>query len=385
MRAARFDARRLAGATLLVFAVTLAGCGSFWPWSGPSKPKIPDPPAISAPVAARVAWTARVGAGGLGFAPVFAAGAIYVASAQGAVARLDPADGRVLWQVEAGKRLSAGVGSDGDVVVVAARDGTLIAFDANGQRRWTAALGGEAVTVPAVGLGLVVVRSSDNKVQAFETGTGKRRWVFVRQNPPLVLRQTASVAIAPGTTYVGLPGGRLAAIGLENGAQRWEVTVAQARGATEIERIADVVGSPLVSGRDVCAASYQGKLTCFDAASGRPQWSRDVANARGFDLDARLVAIVDERDHVHAFSRSGASVWRQDKLARRELSGPLSLGPVLVIGDSQGLVHLVSRDDGAIAGRFTTDSSAIVSPPVAAGRLAVVQTSAGAVVAIALD
>ncbi len=200
-----------------------------------------------------------------------------------------------------------------------------------------------------------------------------------------MLRQTASIAIAPGTAYVGLPGGRLVALGLENGAQRWEASVSQPRGATEIERIADVVGSPLVSGREVCAASFQGKLACFDASTGRVLWSRDVASSRGIDIDARLVSVVDESDRVHAFSRTGSSVWRQDKLSGRILSAPLSHGPVLLAGDSRGLVHLLARDDGAIAGRFATDGSAIVSPPVAAGRLAIVQTSAGALVGISLD
>jgi outer membrane protein assembly factor BamB len=49
------------------------------------------------------------------------------------------------------------------------------------------------------------------------------------------------------------------------------------------------------------------------------------------------------------------------------------------------MVHLLARDDGAVAGRFTSDGSPIVSPPLAAGRHAVLQTSAGSLVAVALD
>ncbi len=375
---------RLATACALL-PLALGGCGSFWPWSEPAKPPMPEPPPVTAAVPARLAWTARLGPAGIGFAPVFAGGSVFAASADGAVARIDPASGRNVWQVSIGKPLSSGVGSDGEVVVVSAADGTLIALDGDGKQKWTAALGGKAVTVPSVGFGLVIVRSSDNRVQAFEADSGKRRWSSKRQNPPLVLRQTSSVAITAPTTYVGLPAGRLVALGLQNGAQRWEASVAQPTGATEIERIADVVGSPLVSGRDVCAASYNGKLACFDTTTGRARWSRDVTGSRGFDMDARLVGIVDERDRVHAFSRSGASVWRQDKFGGRLLSGPASLGPVLVFGDAKGLVHLVSRDDGAVAGRFPTDGSPIVSAPVAAGRLAIVQTSAGSLAAIELE
>ena len=372
-------------ALALVAALTLSGCGSFWPWSGPAKPKMPDPPPVTAAIASRVAWTVRVGASGVGFAPAVAAGAVFVASSEGQVTRIDPANGSVVWQVRLDKPLSGGVGSDGDTVVVAERDGTLIALGADGSKRWEVPLGGEAVTVPAVGQGVVVLRSSDNRIQAFDSDTGKRRWSFQRQLPPLVLRQTAGIAMAPGTAYIGLPGGRLVALSLQSGAQRWEATVAQPRGATEIERISDIVGSPIVSGRDVCAASYHGKLACFDESSGRPAWSRDVSSAQGLDVDARLVTVVDEGDSIHAYSRSGSSVWKQDALARRGLSAPLSLGPVVVVGDSLGLVYLVSRENGAIAGRFTTDGSAIVTAPVASGRLAIVQTAAGAITAIALE
>ena len=375
-------ARIVAAAVVLT---SLAGCGSFWPWSDAEKPPIPEPPAITAPVAARTAWSVRLGPAGVGFAPAVVGDSVFVASADGKVARLDAASGRIAWQVDLKRRLSAGVGSDGSRVIVAARDGSLVAFDSDGKQAWSVPLGAESVTVPVVGFGLVLVRTSDNRISAFEGDTGKRLWTFQRQNPPLVLRQTVAIAISPGTAFAGLPGGRIVALGLQSGAVRWEAGVSQPRGATEIERIADVVGSPMVSGREVCAASFQGRVVCFESVSGRQLWSRDVSSAAGIDVDARLLAIVDERDQVHAFSRSGTSLWRQDKLSRRELSAPLSLGPVLVLGDTQGLVHLLSRDDGAIAGRFPTDGTPIVSVPVAAGRAAVVQTTGGTVAAVELQ
>jgi len=380
-------AARRAGllAACAALPLALSACGSFWPWSEPEKPPMPEPPPVTAAVPAQLAWTLRLGPAGIGFAPVFAAGGVFAASSDGTLARIDPATGRAVWQVSIGKRLASGVGSDGSLVAVATVDGTLVVLDADGRQKWVAPLGGKAVTVPAVGFGLVVVRNSDNRILAFEADSGKRRWTSRRQNPPLVLRQTGSVAMTPATTYVGLPGGKLVALSTLNGAQRWEATVGQPTGATEIERIADVVGSPLVSGRDVCATSFKGRIACFDTATGRALWSRDIEGSRGLDVDARLVVAVDERDHVHAFSRSGSSVWRQDKFAGRVLSAPLSLGPVLAVGDAKGLVHLVSRDDGAVAGRFTTDGTPIVSAPVAAGRMAIVQTTGGMLAAVMLE
>lgn len=369
---------------VLALVALLSGCGSWWPWSS-SAPKLPDPPSPTTSLAARVAWSTRLPAGGVGFAPVVANGAVFVAAADGTLARLDPANGRTVWQINVGKRLTSGPGSDGDTVVVAARDGTLLAFNADAKPMWNTPMGAEAASVPAVGLGVVVLRTSDNRISGYDIDTGRRRWAVSRQLPPLVLRQTTSVAIAPGTVYAGLPGGRLVAIGLQNGVQRWEAAVSNPKGANEIERIADVMGTPLVSGREVCAGSFQGKLVCFDAPSGRTLWARDVSTAGGIEIDPRLVSASDEKGHVHAFSRAGASVWKQDKLARREPSAPLSVGGALVIGDVQGYVYLLSRDDGAIAARFPTDGTAIVSQGVVHDRSAIVQTSGGTVLAITVD
>lgn len=373
-------ARRAAVAAL---AIVLGGC-AWWPWSS-SRPKIPDPPPITAPASAALAWSLSLGAGGVNFQPVLAGDSLWAASRDGTVVRLDPATGAVRWRVKLEQPLIAGAGSDGESVVVAARDGSLIALDGAGNRRWSSPAGAEVVTVPSVALGLAIVRTSDNRVAAFELDSGRRRWTFHRQSPPLVLRQTSAIAIDSTSAYVGLPGGRLVALTLDSGALRWEAAAAIPRGANEIERIADVVGMPLVGGRQVCAATFQGRIGCFDSTNGRALWGRELSSPSGFDMDEEIVVSPDDGGHVHAFSRRGASVWRQEGLHRRELAAPLLLPRFVVLGDQGGLVHVLQRDDGAVAARMSTDGSRIVSAPVAASGLAVVQTSDGGLYAFRVD
>jgi len=376
--------RRRAGLAAAVFVLAaLGGCG-IWPWSS-SRPALPELPPVSALASARIAWSLSLAGAGVGFQPVAVGDSLFAAARDGTVVRVDPTSGRVQWRFDAGQPLIAGVGSDGETTVVAGRDGSLIALDRNGARKWSVPSGAEVVTVPSVALGLVLVRTSDNRVAAFDTDTGKRRWTFQRQSPPLVLRQTSLIAIDATAAYVGLPGGRLVSLSLETGALRWEAAVAMPRGSNEIERIADVVGSPLVSGREVCAVAFQGRVGCFDASSGRARWARELSSASGLDLDANLLVVPDERGEVQAFSRSGASVWRQDKLRQRGLSAPLLTSRFVLVGDSTGLVHALARDDGALAARLSTDGSALVAAPVAAGGLAIVQTSAGGLFAAAVE
>ena len=365
----------------LALAALLGGCG-FW---SSKKAPLPELPAVTGESALGMAWTRQIGPGGVGFQPLVVGDSLLVASRDGVVARLDAATGNPVWRVELDTPLIAGVGSDGNTTVVAAQDGSLIALDRDGAQRWRSAVGAEIVTVPAVGVGLVVARGSDNRVSAWDLDTGKRRWSFDRQPQALVLRQTASVAMDPGSAYVGLPGGRLVALSLQNGALRWEAAIGLPRGSNEIERIADVVGSPLISGREVCAAAWQGRIACLDTSSGRAAWGRELAAAAGIDLDSSQLVAVDSEGALHAFSRTGASFWKQEALKRRQPSAPLLTQNSLLIGDSLGLVHRVSRDDGSLQARVATDGSRIVGAPVRWRNLVFVHTEAGALHALALD
>lgn len=361
-------------------ASVLPGCGSLWPF-GASKPKIPPPPAITSAAGARQRWSARLGPAGIGFVPAPIGDGVVAASNSGEVLRLGP-DGSQVWRVNVGKRLVTGVGADAETVAVTVRDGSLLALDPDGKVRWSAAIGAEAVTVPAVGPGFVVVRASDNRVTAFDARTGRRLWSFQRQGVPLVLRQTAGLAVSPDTVHVGFPGGRLVALNAQTGALRWEAAVSQPKGATEIERIADIAGMPVIVGREVCAVSFQGRLACADASTGRIVWNREMSSSGGIAADGRMIVSTDDRGRVHAYSRSGSSLWRQDGLAGRALSAPLLLGPLVFVGDQQGALHLLATADGAVAGRFDLDA-AIDSAPVAAGATAVVQTRAGTLYGVA--
>ena len=76
---------------------------------------------------------------------------------------------------------------------------------------------------------------------------------------------------------------------------------------------------------------------------------------------------------------NGERAWVSDRLRYRGLTAPLALGRSVVVGDSTGLVHLLSREDGTLLNRLTTDGSAIAAAPVVAGNTLVVVTRNGGV------
>jgi len=381
-------ARGLLALTLVAAASLLAGCSWMPTWLGgtPSKASLAAPLTEFKPsLATRIAWRTTVGsARGAYLQPAVLENAIFAAAADGTVVRLSPT-GEVVWRADAKSKISGGVGSDGFTVSVGTPRGEVITFGADGKELWRAQIAGEVQSPPLVGRGLVVVRGSDFRVTAFEADTGRRRWTYQRATPPLTLRGPSEMVFAGEFVVAGFPGGRLVALAGSNGAVRWDVIVSEPRGATEVERLADVMGQPLVTAGDVCAASYQGRLACFEAGNGAVRWARDLSAMTGPGGDAQRVFVVDAKSQLHAYSRTaGASAWLQKGLERRDLSTPLALPRAVVTGDFQGYVHFLSPDDGAFVARENL-GSAISATPRAFGGGAIVQTQDGVVALISIE
>jgi outer membrane protein assembly factor BamB len=236
----------------LALVAVLWGCGS----SGPQPAELVS---IDKPKEVHALWSVRVGEGegeGYIFSPALVGTALYAAARDGTVLRLDAASGAERWRMSLDRRLSAGVGADARTVAVATEQGEVLALEAHdGKLRWRARVSSEVLAAPAVGAGLVLVRSVDNRVFAFGADDGKRRWVHQRAPASLVVRAPSGIALADDMAFAGFAGGKLAALALANGAVRWEATVAVQKGATELERVTDVVGEPILQGREVCAAA----------------------------------------------------------------------------------------------------------------------------------
>jgi outer membrane protein assembly factor BamB len=133
------------------------------------------------------------------------------------------------------------------------------------------------------------------------------------------------------------------------------------RGATELERVADITSLPVMTPRATCAVAYQAGA-CFDMSNGTTLWTRDLSSSRGLDLDDRNVFVTDEKGAVHALDlANGASVWKQDQLAGSP--GPRIAATIVAVGDVEGYVHLLRKDDGSLAGRHRVDSSPILADP----------------------
>lgn len=381
---------KIARISMLSVLVLLCGCAQMNPmnWFSSSGPKRAELKEFTPTLSVRQQWSVNVGkASGFAFQPALVEGQAYTAAADGSLTRVDLSSGRTVWRVDAKSKLSAGVGSDGQVLAVGTQNGDVLAFDTeHGNLRWQARVSSEVIATPVAAADLVLVRSVDGRITALDASTGKRRWIYQRPLPVLTLRTGGGMVVTSTTVYAGFPGGKLLALSVIDGMPRWEATVANPKGVTELERIADVTGTPQVQGKEVCAASYQGRVTCFDASTGESRWAREVSSANGLELDPRYVFVADENGQVFAFARqAGASVWRQDKLSNRVLTQPLSSDRSVVVGDVEGVVHWLSREEGAFIARMYTDGSPIVAAPKSFSKGVLIQTTGGTLTAFTYE
>jgi outer membrane protein assembly factor BamB len=366
---------------LLAGAVLIAGC------SGSPGPKMAELTDLPSYIPARFLWGVNVGAAGDAiFFPALVGGGVYAAAQDGTVVRFDVATGQESWRVNTEQALSGGVGCDGSLVAVGSLQGEAIALEAaTGAVRWRARVSSEVLSAPLVTGDLVIVRTGDGRVFALDAKDGKRRWLYQRTIPPLSVRSPIGMVAERGSLFTGFAGGKLVSIALANGAVRWEATVALPRGATELERVADVVGVPVVTEREVCAVAFQGRIGCFDGATGNPLWSREMSSTAGLSIDARYVFVSDDKGAVQALDRAGgATIWKQDKLFLRRLTAPLALGEVVAVGDVEGYVHFLSRETGAFVGRVSTDGTPIRSSLLRLEQGLLVQTQEGNLYALSL-
>ena len=366
-----------------LLALTLAGCGLF----GSSKPKPTPLTPIVERVGVRQDWQTSIGkAGNFTFLPASGGPVVLAAALDGTVVRLD--NGKEVWRTSAGQKLSAGTASDGRLVVVGTYKGEVLTFDfETGKPVWNTNVKGELVAPPAITEGLVIVRTSDNRVIALDGIDGKQRWNYQRSNPPLAVRSVAPPLPFGPFVLVGMPGGKLYALSLQNGAPAWEGTVSVPRGATELDRVSDVVTVPAVQGPQMCAVAFQGRAACFDMQGGTQIWSREVSSVAGITMDDRRVFIPDEQGVVHAFDRgTGASVWRQDKLKYRNLSAPVALPMGLVVGDAEGFLHVLDRDTGEFISRMNVGGGGVMSIlPALSPNTVLLQTRGGSLMAVTLQ
>ena len=355
----------------LVAVALLSGCAS-------DKPKPASLESYTPAATAQPVWTARIDGVRYPLVASVRSGRLAVAGSDGEVRVLQVVDGQEVWRAQAGGALSAGVGSDGRFVSVATQGNEVVTMEA-GRVLWRQRVPARVVTPPFVAGERVFVMSVDRAVHAFDALDGRRLWVYQRPGEALTLAQ-AGVLTSHGNLLLAGQGPRLTALDPLRGSVRWEAPMAAPRGTNEVERLADLVGPALRIGGTVCARSFQSAVGCVDAVRGQSLWSRPGGGAQALAGDAERIVGADASDRVTAWRTAGGDVlWSNERLVHRGLGGGLMFKQWAVFGDREGLLHFLSAQSGQTQLRLSTDGSAVVGVPMAAGDLVLAVTARGGI------
>ena len=349
-------------AGMLTLAV-LAGCSTSDTFEQPA-----PVPEISSSVGLEPVWSMGVGDGHddkfLYLAPLNTGDRLYAASADGEVYAVGSENGEVFWSRDLDEQISAGVGGDQGNLYVVSRDAELMALSReDGSALWEQPLPNEVLASPQSNGRLVVAQTIDGKVLAFDTATGEEAWQYDSDVPVLSIRAAASPLVGADLVLAALANGKLMAISTETGQPVWQYEVGQPQGRTELERLVDVAGEPLILESAAMIVGYQGKLALVDLQTGQEIWSRPASSLQSPMIGNGNIFVAGANGDITAYRGSDRrELWVQDRLSWRQPTQPVVYEDYLLIGDFEGYIHMLSLEDGSLVGQLEFDDEGLRVP-----------------------
>ena len=336
-----------------------------------------------------VVWSKDVGAGAKNeyseLRALLQNGNLIAVDQNGEVNSYDGLTGQLNWQIELEVPVVAGPGGGEGLILVGTQEGEVIALNENnGEFIWRIRLTSEVLTPPRAALGVVIARTSDGRMSGLSVSDGEELWNYQRSVPLLSLRGAGPPALIDDKAIVGYANGKLVALSISDGKVIWEQSVAVSRGRTEIDRLVDIDSELVIKGNRVYAVAYHGNLAALDVGTGRLLWKREMSSRAGIDVsENEAVYVSDENNYVWAIQDgSGSGLWRQTKLLRRNITAPVIVGEYVIVGDLDGYIHWISREDGRFVARMRLSNDAIRSKPVIGDDLVYISSIDGTVAAI---
>jgi len=319
----------------------------------------------------------------LKLAPYIYKNRLFLCTGDGWVLAFNAKNGRQLWKINTKLPLSSSVGGDDKNIVIGSREGDAIMLSQkDGKQIWKANVSSEILARPLLAGNVAVFRTMDGRLFGVQANNGQSLWVYERKVPALSLHGTSAPVGDGDTVFAGFDNGKLVAFSTVDGKVRWEKTLAVPRGRSELERMVDIDADPLLKDKVVYAVSFQGRIAAIDVSDGNNLWIREMSSYEGMALDDHNVYVTAFDGTVWALDRnSGATFWKQDKLLARNVTAPAVQGQSVVVGDYDGYLHWLARDDGRIIARAKVDSSAIRIAPMVSEDILYVRSRGGVLAA----
>ncbi len=354
---------------VLLLVIVTSGCS----WFGGKKEKRPnDLTSLVQRVDVQSRWKTSVGSGLSKLyrvmAPVIDQNTVYANDYKGRVYAFDRETGKRKWRQSTKLDLAAGVGLGGDLVLLGSLNGDVVALDREtGEEQWRANITSEILAPPQNNGSVVVVQTNDGKLLGLDAKTGETLWSYASQLPILTLRGTATPQVLGPNVITGFANGKLLALSAVDGTPYWERRIASPQGRSDIERVVDIDGTPIISGQTIYATSYNGTLSALNPR-GDILWSQSSSSYSSPVVIGNRVFVTTAEGWVKAFAaQTGVQLWESKILSGRKLAAPQNLAGFMVTADYEGYVHVFDTESGGILDRFRIDKKGVRSPMVSDG------------------
>lgn len=287
--------------------------------------------------------------------------------------------GERAWSIKVGDQITGGVALDAlsQTAIISTRSGKVMAFDsATGAKRWEQQLSGTVLTPALITNNRVILSANDGFLHGLSLQTGQSVWQFATQVPAISVRGSAAPTLLDSkTALLATADGRLHAVTTDSGLPQWSRRVGVGTGSSEVERMSDVDGTPIVDKNQLFAVSYSGQLLGIDLATRQVMFVNEFVSLKSLAVNNQQVIATGLDGKVAAYNRNtGEMLWESEELAYRNLTNPVMIGNYIAVGDLDGVVHLFDPASGKIVSRVQT-KGALSSLQVQGTRLMTQSTS----------
>jgi eukaryotic-like serine/threonine-protein kinase len=248
---------------------------------------------------------------------------------------------------------------DADGLVIIPWDNNkLYAFDArNGNVKWTFT-GASIIATPIIQDSVVYVGSTDGRLYALNVGDGSQKWKSAATTNGAMF--TANPLIKNGVVYIGDYGGKCHAYNAADGSSKWSYDIPSP--------YKNINSTPILNGNTIYFASYDGKIYALDAGTGLYKWATASTGnpiSSGMAL-VNGVIYVGALPKVYAFdATTGSTKWVTPTPAFTQYSSsPTVANDIVFIGGGDGIVYAFKVADGSISWSKVLSTGSIVSSPM---------------------
>lgn len=346
-----------------------------------------------------VAWRSNVGDGSdqksaLTSPPVASTDTIFTIDSRQMVVATDATSGNRLWsqKLESANRrdgtgFGAGLGLDGNSLIIASSFGFVAAMDAtNGAELWRTETEAPMTGSPTIKDGRIFVSSNNNEVLAIDLETGELIWTDQAIAESARVLGSPSPAAVEEIVVAPYSSGEVIAYLASNGRRLWSEALASVGQFTPISSINDIGGRPILGGGLVFAATQSGVFAAIDGRTGNRVWQQPIGTTQApalvgeylfiMGVDAELACIKAGTGQVVWVKELAKFANEKKEKGRLTYAGPIIASGRIMVVSSKGELIAFDPQTGDETDRLKLGDPVYIEPIAVQDKLIVLTDDA---------